>query len=103
MERRVSRERTKWMTRNGCRLLTKKDMDSLVPSTRSRRVGRKINYFQEKLDTQFVDYPGLTRFERTRKGDDVRPRTVKKHAAAVRAARLFGSFTKRLFYFSCNR
>ena len=81
----------------------KKDMDSPVPSTRSRRARRKINYFQEKLDTQFVDYPGLTRFERTRKGGDVRPRTVKKHAAAVRATRLFGSFPKRLFYFSCNR
>ena len=39
----------------------KKDMDSPVPSTRSRRTRRKINYFQEKLDTQFVDYPGLTR------------------------------------------
>ena len=36
-------------------------MDSPVPSTRSRRARRKINYFQEKLDTQFVDYPGLTR------------------------------------------
>ena len=92
MERRVSRERTKWMTRNGCRLLTKKDMDSPVPSTRSRRARRKINYFQEKRDTQFVDYPGLTHFERTRKGGDVRPRTVKKHAATVHVTRLLGSF-----------
>ena len=57
----------------------KKDMDSPVPSTRSRRARRKINYFHEKHDTQFVDYPGLTHFERTRKGGDVRPRTVKKH------------------------
>ena len=39
-----------------------------------------------------MDYPGLTHFERTRKGGDVRPRTVKKHAAAVRVTRLLGSF-----------
>ena len=45
---------------------------------KSKRSRKAVHYFDEKIDKQFADYPGMTSFGRTRKGGDRRPRAVGK-------------------------